>query len=559
LAVDNPKSKNPFTQSELNLIMGIASQIAISIINALSFQRLQDSEKKYRDLVENANSVIMRMNLNGEITFFNEFAQKFFGFTANDIIGANALGTVFSANEAGKIDFEELLNKLKNDPNQQLVNETEIILKNGDKAWIAWTHKLIHKEEDQLNEILSIGNDITALKKSAREKQLLEDQLQQAQKMEMIGTLAGGVAHDLNNLLSGIIGYPEIMLLDLPKDSPLKNSIMNVKKSGERAAAIVLDLLTLARRGVPIKDVVNLNLTIKEYFNSPEYEKLKQFHPTVAVELNLDSNLQNIKGSSVHLSKTLMNLISNAAEAMPNGGTIWVATINRHIASQTLVDKENLPEGDYVILTVTDNGIGISETDKEKIFEPFYTKKNMGRSGTGLGMTVVWGTVKDHKGYIDIQSKVGRGTRFALYFPATRAVLPKIDDRLPLEAYMGKGESILVVDDLKDQRDLASRMLQKLNYFVNTVDSGEKAVEYLTHNKVDLVLLDMMMDPGIDGLETFRRMRLINPAQRAIIFSGYSETERIKEAEQLGVGTFIRKPFLIEKIGLAVKNEITKH
>jgi CheY-like chemotaxis protein len=224
-----------------------------------------------------------------------------------------------------------------------------------------------------------------------------------------------------------------------------------------------------------------------------------------------------------------------------------------------LVDKENLPEGDYVILTVTDNGIGISETDKEKIFEPFYTKKNMGRSGTGLGMTVVWGTVKDHKGYIDIQSKVGRGTRFALYFPATRAVLPKIDDRLPLEAYMGKGESILVVDDLKDQRDLASRMLQKLNYFVNTVDSGEKAVEYLTHNKVDLVLLDMMMDPGIDGLETFRRMRLINPAQRAIIFSGYSETERIKEAEQLGVGTFIRKPFLIEKIGLAVKNEITKH
>ena len=183
----------------------------------------------------------------------------------------------------------------------------------------------------------------------------------------------------------------------------------------------------------------------------------------------------------------------------------------------------------------------------------------MGRSGTGLGMTVVWGTVKDHKGYIDIQSKVGRGTRFVLYFPATREVLPKINDQLPLEAYMGKGESILVVDDLKDQRDLTSRMLQKLNYSVNTVDSGEKAVEYLINNKVDLVLLDMMMDPGIDGLETFRRMRLINPAQRAIIFSGYSETERIKEAEQLGVGTFIRKPFLIEKIGLAVKNEIIKH
>ncbi|RPI78858.1 MAG: response regulator [Desulfobacteraceae bacterium] len=559
LAVDNPKIRAPFTQSDLNLLNGVASQLAISIINALSFQRLQESEKKYRDLVENSNSIIMRMNLNGEITFFNEFAQRFFGFTAKDVIGANALGTVFSTNEAGRIDFEELLNFLRNDPNHQLATETETILKNGDKAWITWTHKMIFTEEGQLNEILSIGNDITALKKSAREKQVLEGQLQQAQKMEIIGTLAGGVAHDLNNLLASIIGYPEIMLLDLPKDSPLKKSIVNVKKAGERAAAIVLDLLTLARRGVPIKEVVNLNLTIKEYLNSPEYETLKRFHPNVEVDLNLDANLQNIKGSSVHLSKTLTNLVSNAAEAMPNGGTIWIATINRHVSSQTLVGKDNLPEGNYVILTVTDNGIGISETDKEKIFEPFYTKKNMGRSGTGLGMTVVWGTVKDHKGYIDIQSKVGRGTRFAFYFPASPEALLAINDRLPLEAYMGKGESILVVDDLKDQRELAAQMLQKLNYFVNTMDSGENAVEYLIHHKVDLVLLDMMMDPGIDGLETFRRMRLVNPLQRAIIFSGYSETERVREAEHLGVGAFIGKPFLIEKIGLAVKNELTKH
>jgi CheY-like chemotaxis protein len=243
---------------------------------------------------------------------------------------------------------------------------------------------------------------------------------------------------------------------------------------------------------------------------------------------------------------------------MPNGGTIWVSTINRYMDTQIL-NNERITEGDYVILTVTDNGIGISEADKEKIFEPFYTKKVMGRSGTGLGMTVVWGAVKDHKGYIDIQSKVGRGTRFVLYFPATREIIVKNDRVLSIESYMGKGESILVVDDLPDQRDIASRMLHRLNYSVNAVESGEKAVEYLVKNKTDLVLLDMMMDPGIDGLETFKRMLLINPSQRAIIFSGYTETERVKEAEQLGVGAFIKKPFLIERIGMVIRNELNKY
>jgi PAS domain S-box-containing protein len=558
LAVDNPKLKSPFTQSDLNLLTGVASQVAISIVNALSFQRIQESEKKYRDLVENANSIIIRMNLQGEITFFNEFAQRFFGHPVDNILGVNALGSIFPANEAGRIDFEELLNFLRNDPNHQLVTETETILKSGEKAWVAWNHKMIFNEEDQFSEILSIGNDITDLKKSAQEKKLLEDQLQRAQKMEIIGTLAGGVAHDLNNLLAGIIGYPEIILVDLPQNSPLLDPITTIKKSGERAAAIVQDLLTLARRGVQIKETIDLNQTIKEYFNSPEFHKLKQFHSNVEVELNLDPNLLNMKGSPIHLSKTLMNLVSNAAEAMPNGGTIWVSTINRYMDTQIL-NNERITEGDYVILTVTDNGIGISEADKEKIFEPFYTKKVMGRSGTGLGMTVVWGAVKDHKGYIDIQSKVGRGTRFVLYFPATREIIVKNDRVLSIESYMGKGESILVVDDLPDQRDIASRMLHRLNYSVNAVESGEKAVEYLVKNKTDLVLLDMMMDPGIDGLETFKRMLLINPSQRAIIFSGYTETERVKEAEQLGVGAFIKKPFLIERIGMVIRNELNKY
>ena len=237
--------------------------------------------------------------------------------------------------------------------------------------------------------------------------------------MEAIGTLAGGVAHDLNNILSGIVSYPELLLMDLPEDSPLRKPIETIKKSGEKAAAIVQDLLTLARRGVETTEVVNLNQIVTDYLGSPEFSKLQLNHPGITTRTRLDDDLLNIVGSPVHLSKTVMNLVTNAAEAMPDGGTIVIRTENRYLEAET-VGYESAVTGDFVTLTVSDAGIGIPPEEMERIFEPFYTKKAMGRSGTGLGMAVVWGTVKDHRGHIDIRSAVGRGTDIALYFPATR-------------------------------------------------------------------------------------------------------------------------------------------
>jgi hypothetical protein len=265
----------------------------------------------------------------------------------------------------------------------------------------------------------------------------------------------------------------------------------------------VQDLLTLARRGVVATKVTNLNQIIDSYLGSPEHEKLREFHPGVKIKSDLEIHLLNVMGSQVHLSKTVMNLVTNAAEAMPEGGTIFISTHGKYI-DKPIRGYDDVKEGDYVILTVSDTGIGISSRDMERIFEPFYTKKVMGRSGTGLGMAVVWGTVKDHKGYIDVQSTPGKGTTFTLYFPVTRKEISGREEALPMEEYMGKGESILIVDDVEEQREIASRILIKLGYSVASVSSGEEAVEYMKDNSADLLVLDMIMDPGIDGLDASR-------------------------------------------------------
>ncbi len=396
---------------------------------------------------------------------------------------------------------------------------------------------------------------IHELSEKELESQRLTAQLQRAEKMEAIGTLAGGVAHDLNNILSGIVSYPELLLLDLPEDSPYRKTILTIKESGQKAATIVQDLLTLARRGVAVKDITNLNHLVTDYLSSPEHDKLKSLYCDIQFNVDLAADLFNIKGSPVHLIKTIMNLVSNAAESIYNQGEINIRTRNEYI-DRPIKGYDDVEEGDYAVLTIEDTGSGISTTDLESIFEPFFTKKVMARSGTGLGMAVVWGTVKDHNGYIDIQSTERKGTTFSLYFPITRQDIPKTEASSSIEDYMGNGKSILIVDDVQRQREIASDMLAKLGYAVETAPGGEEAVEYLKKCPADLLVLDMIMTPGIDGLETYKKVLEISPNQKVIIASGYSETDRVKEAQRLGAGEYIKKPYTMEKIGLAVKKAL---
>ncbi|MCK5100587.1 MAG: response regulator [Desulfobacteraceae bacterium] len=437
--------------------------------------------------------------------------------------------------------------------NKQLANE--IIIRKTAQNKLQKTQGVLEQRVlERTQELLMVN---TELKNEIYEREKAQNKLNHTQKMEAIGTLAGGVAHDLNNVLSAQVGYPELLLMDLAEDSPLREPILRIQESGQKAAAIVQDLLTMARRGVVVTDVINLNQVIDSYIQSQECEKLKQFYPDIIVKSNINTDLLNIMGSTIHLFKTIMNLVNNAAEAMPQGGNIIISTQNLYI-DKPINGYDTVNEGDYVVLSVSDTGTGIAPADIEQIFEPFYTKKVMGRSGTGLGMAVVWGTVKDHKGYIDVQSTENFGTTFTLYFPITRKEISEQQQNLPIEAYMGTGESILIVDDVKEQRKIASDMLSRLYYLVASVASGEQALDYMEKNSVDLVILDMIMEPGIDGCETYKQISKLHPEQKAIITSGFSETGRVKETQRLGAGEYIKKPYTLETIGLAVKRELKK-
>jgi signal transduction histidine kinase len=396
------------------------------------------------------------------------------------------------------------------------------------------------------------------LKAEMAERKKMEAHLIQAEKMEVLGNLAGGVAHDLNNVIGVLVGYSELFMVKIDEESPLKQYAAKILKSSERASAIIQDLLTMARRGVSISEVVNLNHIVEDYFKTLEFERMKAHFPKIVFQSDLEDDLLNVNGSPVHLGKTLMNLISNAVEAIPEVGDILIRTKNLQL-NHPLPNYDTVREGSYVMLQVSDNGKGISQKDLNKIFEPFYTKKVMGKSGTGLGLTVVWGAVQDHKGYIDVQSTEGKGSTFTLYFPVTQSVLHENQSEpLDLDNFKGQGESILVVDDVQGQRELASSVLGVLNYRVNSVSSGEEAVEYLKDNKADLVILDMIMDPGMDGLDTYREIVKLHPGQKAILVSGYSDTERTRAVQQLGVLSYVRKPYMMEQLAAAVSKELIR-
>ena len=383
-----------------------------------------------------------------------------------------------------------------------------------------------------------------------------EEKLARAEKMNAVGLLAGGVTHDLNNVLSGIVSYPDILLMDLPEDSKYRKPIQTMQASGHRAAAIVQDLLTVARGAATAKMPLQLNDILSDYLDSPEFKKLEMYNPAVSVDIDTDPELFNIIGSSVHIRKALMNLASNAVEAIEGRGQVTLATMNCSV-DRRIRGYDDVAIGDYAVLTVSDDGPGISQPDLQRIFEPFYTKKIMGRSGTGLGLAVVWNVVQDHKGYIDIKTDED-GTTFKLYFPITRKKRARDRRSINIDDCMGDGETILVVDDVDSQREISCKMLDSLGYQTRAKASGEEAVDYLQHNSVDLILLDMIMDPGINGRETYERIVKIHPNQKAIIFSGFAETEEVKAAQKLGAGQFLKKPVSLERLAFAVKEELAK-
>ena len=399
------------------------------------------------------------------------------------------------------------------------------------------------------------------LQEELEHRDRIEKQLHHAIKMETVGKVAAGVAHDLNNILSGIVTYPDLILLDMNHQDPLRGPIETIRESGMKAAAIVDDLLTLSRRGVPVSKSMDIRQITEVYLHSPEFRQLKANHSGITLNTRYGTTPMTIKGSPVHLFKVLMNLVANSAEAMPRGGEILI-----RIQARTLEQPEKLkfpvqgqaeiPVGEYVVLSVEDSGVGIDSQEIESVFEPFYTRKVMGRSGTGLGMAVVLGAVNDHKGFIQIDSVLKQGTQVTLFFPTTPDLLEQEPMETNLETLMGGHEKILVIDDVPDQLAIAEKLLTRLGYQVWCCASGEEALVFLKEHAMDLILIDMIMAPGMGGIETCEHILARYPGQKVLFVTGFSDPRQLATARELGQGPCLFKPYTLEKMATLVQNRL---
>ncbi len=415
---------------------------------------------------------------------------------------------------------------------------------------LAPVYEAINLVKTEIDELLA------QQERDAIERHRLQERLARSEKMEAVGLFAGGVAHDLNNILSGIVSYPELLLMDETLSPKTRRAIETIKKSGDQAAAVVKDLMAVSRGVATKTQPVSLSVVVREYLSSPDFFAMSSNHPNVAIDAALNERPHLVSGSPVHLRQVVANLVTNAFESFgqeTTGGRVDIESFLRQGHAGQPAGPDGAPDGDCVVLRVVDNGPGIDPEHRNRIFEPFFTKKIVGRTGTGLGLTVVWTTVQNHDGFIDVVSGE-QGTSFDLYFPVTTDPPLERNGSVSLEELRGTGQRILIVDDVAVQREIAWALLARLGYEVASVSSGEEAIERLRHEAFDVLLLDMLMEPGINGRETYQTILGFRPGQKAVIASGFSQDEEVRKARSLGDCAFIAKPYSLEEIGVALRD-----
>ena len=504
---------------------------------------LEKTKNHLENILFSMTDAIFVVNLQGDIEICNQGSQTLIGYEQDDILGQPLhafLAEQVCTNWVQNLTADEKIEPLHN-------KETSLHTASGEEIPVLASASTIHNEIGGVHGAIFVLRDL-------RDRKKLEERVFRSKRMESIGLMAGGVAHDLNNILAGIIGYPELLLKTLPENSNLRESLEAILESGQRAAMVVADLLTVARGAAVAKEVRNVNELTEEYLASPEQKKLNTLYAGIAYECRLEATQADIFCSPLHIKKCLMNLVTNAAEAVVDKGIIRIATYNKLLSDKEALENE-IAAGEYIVLCVEDSGSGIPEKDLQHIFEPFYTKKVMGRSGTGLGLAVVWNTVQDHESKILVTSDE-RGTRFQIYFPVSKEKSTALEESKHKEKTAQQSGSILIIDDEPQLRDIAVRMLQPIGYTVDSVCSGELAIKYILEKPVDLIAIDMQMEPGMNGYETYREIIKIYPDQKAIIVSGFSDSKDVKAALKLGANGFIKKPYSTEQLGQAVKNAL---
>jgi len=399
----------------------------------------------------------------------------------------------------------------------------------------------LRNAQEQVIGLCGIARDISEIK-------LLQDLAARAQRLETAGRVAGQVAHDFNNLLGPLAGFPGLIRREIPEEHPALKYVDFMETAASRMAEINHQLLTLGRRGHYNLEVLDLNVVVRDAARQivPKPEGL-------VLELDLADDLLNVKAGRSQVFRAIANLITNARDAMADVGRLTIRTENVY-ADMRCGHIDRIPRGEYVKLTVSDTGVGIPAETLARMFDPFFTTKTTDKQrGSGLGLSVVHAVVEDHHGHIDCESRPGLGTSMLLFLPTTREEAVEVSTEIA-----GGTGSILVVDDDELQREVVSSLLGKLGYEVALSESGENAVELMADSAFDLVILDMIMPGGIDGTETYRRLLEHHPDQRAILVSGYAESERVAEALRLGAGQFLRRPLTLQQLAEAVRRELDR-
>ncbi len=399
---------------------------ALSLMNAQLLEQLAEreemqkalkaSEEKYRDFIDNAPIGVAIIDLTGKIQYLNKKIEQIMGWSRDEIIGRNGFRLEVFDEQARQSMLERFNARVKGDHPQ--IFEMPIKARMGKSIWVEVITTILKKDGAPVGAQMVFVN-LEERKRAEEERKALIERLHQAEKMESLGTMAGGIAHELNNVLSVLIGYTELVLIKAAENDPLRKHLNGIMKSSEKATAIIHDMLTLARRSVAVSDTININRILADYFQAAEYKRLGAAHPRMTFKRELTADLPDIQGSPANLKKAFINLIESAVESAGEEGEITVGTGHTYL-DRPLPGYRDVREGKYVILSIGDNGQGVSPVDTKKIFEPFYTKKVMGRGGTGLELAVVWGIVREHEGYIDLQSEPGKGSMFTVYLPVIK-------------------------------------------------------------------------------------------------------------------------------------------
>lgn len=549
VAVQSYHNRYLYSEADMEILSFVSEQLAMAIERKQSEDQLGIEKAHLEQLFNSSPEAIALIKNNGQIMRINSEFTNLFGYTEDEAVGKIIDDILIP--DGHDNETTQLTSKVSQ--GEKIYTETQRRHKDGALVDVSLLATPITVDGGSIA-IYAIYRDISSRRKTEEKQRQLQEKLNRAEKMESLGVLAGGVAHDLNNMLGPLVGYPELILRKLPEDSPLRKQVQRMGNAAADAAEIIQDLLTLARRGRYEMSLIDLNEVIHNFLDSPTFNKLIEEKSRIDVEIELDESIRKMNGSSHQLSKVIMNLIVNAFDAISEQGRLVIRTREEYV-EKLHCGHDKVKPGHYIVLSIEDSGMGIPAEDISKIFEPYYSKKKMGRSGSGLGLSVVYGIVKDHKGYYDVTSTVGEGTQFILYFPVDLS--GRETERIDKIALEG-AESILVVDDVEEQREMAAELLQSLGYQVTTVPGGQQAVEYLTENKADLVVLDMIMEEDWDGLTTYQKIQRLHPHQKAIIVSGFSPTDRVRSMQTLGAGSFVRKPYTLEAIGRAVRLELDR-